>query len=168
MRPKPFADLLKQWVADAGHPGVAEVRTCAEVGRHEQPMGVQITLTDGWAFVLQLVRTSPDGGDRQGEGLDGLGWDREAYQSARVAADEAAAGVKPPARVGRPQAKTSDLLSLVLDAVKRADHPAVSAVEVARVSCADGSTIFGLPVGFIPPGAASFGHPAHEIPKEYR
>jgi hypothetical protein len=175
MRPKPFADLLKQWLLTAGHPGVVDVRTCAEIGRHEQPMGVQVTLSDGWAFVLQVVRTAPDGGDRAGEDVSVFGWDRDAYREAREATDRAARSVKPPARGAKPQAKVTNLLTLALDAVKRAGHPEVVAVEVStradrrrdvlRVSCVDGSTIYGLPAGFIPPGGADFTRPAHDIPK---
>lgn len=172
MRPYPFADLLKQWLADAGHPHVAQVQTCTEIGRHEQPAGVRVRFDDGWAFLLQVVRTSPDVGEAKGEmpptpDLDG-------YRAARSADEAAARQVKPPARGGRPLVKAGAFLPVVLEAIKRADHPGVVSVEVSsrtgrdtlRVSCTDRSTVYVLPVGFFPPGSTDLAHPAHQVPEE--
>lgn len=172
MRPYPFADLLKGWLSDAGHPHVAQVQTCAEIGRHEQPAGVRVRFDDGWALLLQVVRTSPDVGEPVGEvpptpDLDG-------YREARAADEAAARQVRPSRRGGRPQVTAGAFLPVVLEAIKRADHAGVVSVEVSsrtgrdtlRVSCADRSTIYVLPVGFMAPGETGLAHPAHDVPKE--
>lgn len=169
MRPYPFVDLLANWLRDADHPGITRAQTCAEIGRHEQPAGVRITFDGGWAFLLQAVRTSPDGG----EGPDDkpVQPNMDAYRKARVVDEERARAIKP-ARGSQPALKVGALLPFILETIKRADHPGVTSVEVSsrtgrdtlRVLCADRSTIHLMPVGFFPPGATELAHPAHAIP----
>lgn len=174
MRPQPFVDLLKQWLTSHDHPGIGEVHTCADVGRWEHPVGVRVTLSDGWALLVGFVRSSPPGGDTDRPDLPQGSWgDDPGYRAARKQADAAAAAVKAAARGGRPQAKVNDVLAILLDVVKRADHAGVASAEVVSrggrrpvllVECADGSTLYGSAVGWLPPGGVDFAHPAYEIP----
>ncbi len=172
MRPPRFADLLKHTVTAVAHPGVVRVRTCADIGRHEQPCGVRVDLTDGWALLVQVVRGAPPGGDSPDDGSWDDGVD---YRAARVEADGEAATVTPLRKGGRPQARVGALLDLILGAVAGADPTIVSAEvsarpgaqPVLRVTCADGATLFGLPVGWFAPGSTELMHPAHQIPADW-
>lgn len=176
MRPQTFVDLLKQWLVDANSPGITAVHTCPEIGRWEQPSGLRITCDDGWALLVGMVRASPPGGDPTppSKGFDpGRLEDREDYKRARAAADAAAAKV-PRSSASKPQARVNALLGVVVDVVKRADHAGVTGVEYSsqggrppalRVSCVDGSTVFGLPVGWFAPGATRFSHDEYKIPE---
>ncbi len=176
MRPVLFVGLLKQWLLNAGHPGIVDVRTCAEVGRWEQPIGVRVTLTDGWGLVVQVVRSSPAGGDQHSSDLPPGPWSGDpVYQQARTAADADTATVAK-VRGGKPRASVGQVLTVVLAAVTGAAHPDITAAEVSaknggqpvlRVTCADGSTLYGLPAGWLAPGSAEFMHPAHAIPADW-
>lgn len=172
-----FVDLLKQWITDVDHPGVTQVRTCLDVGRWEQPVGVMLDLSDGWRFLLQANGTSPDGGDaaRDDEPPARFAGDwqgRYDYQQNRKAF-EAEVQTWDGGRSKRPQATVGSLLAVVVEAIKRADHPKVASVDipdgrlVVKVTFTDTSAVYGLPVGYLPPGAADFGHKVYEIPKEW-
>lgn len=183
MYPTQFAEYLRDWLTDSGHPGIDQVRTCADLGRWEQPVGVAATLTDGWTLILQCVGTYPPGG-AAGDDPDsprpapfaGSWEDRDDYKTARAAFAEAAVAYDGPVS-RRPQASVTALLAAVLDIVKRADHPKLAHVEVSRtrpdtpdvlrVTCTDKSMIYGLAAGYIAPGNTDLAHKAHEIPKEW-
>jgi hypothetical protein len=179
MYPHQFADQLRSWLASADHPGISQVRTCAQVGRWEQPVGVVIDLADGWRFLLQIVGTSPDGGDTARDPddmppprFDGDWQGRFDYQQARAAFEtEVAAWTGP--RSKKPQAGVTSLLAVAVEAVKRADHPKVATVEipdgklVLKIVFTDGSAVHGLPAGYLTPGTPDLAHKAHDIPKEW-
>lgn len=184
MFPAHFADLLKQWLTDAHHPGIAQVRACAEIGRWEQPVGVAITLSDGWRVVLQTVGGAPPGGfananpDRSKPApFAGMWDDRGDYQTARKV-DEAAARAHNGPRSQKPAATADAIMAVVVDAIRAAAHPEIVTVELVRraadrpenlrVTCDDQSMIYGYLVGYMPPGAADYNHPAHQVPKEYQ
>ncbi len=173
MRPYEFADLLKQWVTAAQHPGIAGVRTCADVGRWEQPCGIRVDLTDGWAFLLQVVRGAPPGGDHDGYTAPPTGQD--VYAAARAASDTETGKVRA-LKGGRPQARVGVLLSVVEAAVAGAGHEEVRTVVVSarpggvpvlRVTTTDGAVLYGLPVGWFAPGSTVLMHPAHTIPADW-
>lgn len=179
MYPGPFADLTKTWLLDADHPGIATVQTCAEVGRWENPVGVKVTLPDGWGIVVQMLGAAPNAGRTKGpepEPFPGT-W-QEHYRAARAAADTAAKTVRPAARGARPSMGGRDLLGVVLDVAKRADHPDVveagwteartpAARPGLRVMFADRATVFCIIPGFVQPGATDFAHPNHQPPEEW-
>lgn len=182
MRPGPFADLLKGWLTDVQYPHVARVQTCAEVGRWEQPCGIQVTLDDGWAALIQVVRASPPGGDGDVpvQPEHRVPWrDRDDYRRARTVSDAEAAQVPTPQRGLGPWMRASEVLGALLHAVEHADYPDVVDAEIAetaryasnwmslRVSCADGSTLYAFCVGFLPPGVTTLSHAPREMPKEY-
>lgn len=169
LRPATFAHLLQQWLTDALHPGINRVRTCAAIGWVEQPCGVHIATADGWALLLQVVRTSPAGGD-QPAGEDEV-WSEPAYRAARVVFDAEAhrPGVKPT----KPRASVSALLDVVVTAVWAGGYPeaavcgGVDGRPVLAVTTTDGATLFGLPAGWFAPGAVALQHPAHQIPADW-
>lgn len=183
MYPQTFADLLKDWLANAQHPGIATVQTCADVGWHEQPVGVMVTLSDGWRFVLQLVGSYPPRGT-EGHNPDsprpqpfpGNWADRDDYRQARRRFEAEAAGHRG-AKPNRPQAAATTLLNWIGQVVELRQHPELSSVAVGpssaggrniiRVVCDDGSVINCLPVGFIPPGATAIAGGAHVMPAQY-
>lgn len=180
MYPHHFAGNLKRWLAAAGHPGIAAVRTCREVGWHLQPGGVMIDLSDGWRFVLQCVGTSPDGGNANRDPRfgpptwpDGPWEDSEECRAARRRF-EAEVGAYTGPKSRRPQAAPQVLLSVALDVVKGAGCDAVADVEIPDgrtvlvVTCVDGAKVFGLPAGYLAPGEVELAHPAHAIPAEWQ
>ncbi len=160
-----FADLLAGWLNESGHPGITRARTCADIGRHEQPVGVAVTLSDGWLWLLQCVGAAPfPGGDQQRSGEStaperfvGTWADRADYRQARQAF-EVEQGAYDGPRTRTAQASHTALVDVVADVVRRAGHPEVESVEVPsgrlvlRVGFVDGSKVFGYPVGFIGPG----------------
>lgn len=183
MYPDRFAEHLKGWLVEAHHPGVVAVHTCAEVGRWEQPVGVMLTLSDGWRFLLQVVGAYPQGGAAnersdvaRPERFDGAWQDRDDYRQARRAFEQEAGTYNGP-KSRRPQAGVAVLLDHIGDVIKRADHPELATVEVdpsaggdrqiLRILCDDKSAIHGLPAGYLAPGATDLAHPAHQIPKEW-
>jgi len=184
MYPQHLSGLLKRWLLDAEHPGVSDVRTCAEIGRHEQPVGVVVTLSDGWRMVWQAVGSYPPGGAAnenpdtpKPEKFDGM-WDQLPEYKAARKADEAAAKAYTGPRSRKPAATADAIVALIVDVVKRADHAEIAHVETVRrspdqpetvrIACDDKAMIYGLVAGFMPPGATSFSHPDHQIPKEFQ
>jgi hypothetical protein len=177
MYPGPFADIVKTWLLDADHPGIAAVQTCAEVGRWENPIGVKVTLADGWGIFVQMVGAAPPTGRTKGpdpEPFTGA-W-QEHYRAARAAADTAAKTVRPPARGAQPSMRGRDLLGVVLDVVKRVDHPDVveagwtetqSGRPGLRIVFDDRASVYCTIPGFQQPGTADFGHPNYQPPKEW-
>lgn len=180
MYPHHVADLLKQWLTAAEHPGIVRVRTCAEIGRCEQPVGVALTLSDGWTFLLQCVGTAPDGGDANRDPNfpppdlpEGM-WDElPAYLAARKRFEqEQGAYAGPKSR--RPQAPSEALIRQALKVSEAAEHEHIASVEIRektgslKVVFADGSAVFGLAAGYIAPGAVDLAHPAHVIPADWR
>jgi hypothetical protein len=177
--PHHMADLLKQWLSAADHPGMTQVRTCAEIGLWEQPVGVALTLSDGWIFLLQCVGAAPNGGNVNRDpnypppDLPAEMWDEmPAYKAARkVFEREQAAHAGPKSR--RPQASPQALLREALRVAEAAGHEHIASVEIAektgslKVVCMDGSTVYGLAAGYIAPGASELAHKAHEIPAEW-
>ena len=177
--PQQFCDLVKEWLVDAEHPGIARVQTCAEIGRWEQPAGLKITLADGWAVVIQFVGSygpnSPRGEPPTPESQIPLK-DRDDYQAARAADERQAATVTRPARGAKPGMLAGEVLTMVEDLAKRADLPGVTEIRVGapklytvsrqslRVTFDDEATVTCYAVGMIPPGSTDFSHPAHEIP----
>jgi hypothetical protein len=160
-----FASCLAGWLGDSAHPGIARARTCADIGRHEQPVGVAVTLSDGWLWILQTVGTAPGGGDvnRSGEStrpepFDGEWADRADYREARKAFEREQEAYDGP-KTRLPQASVAALMGVALETVKRAGHPEVTSVEVPDgrlvlvVGFTDGSKAYGYPAGFIGPGA---------------
>lgn len=180
MYPYQLAGLIKQWLTTAEHPGITRVRTCAEIGRHEQPVGVALTLSDGWIFLMQCVGAAPDGGNTNRDpsypppDLPEEMWDEmPAYLAARKAFEqEQAAYVGPKSR--HPQASPEALIREALKVTEKAEHEHVTAVEVRektgalKVVFADGSTVYGLAAGYIAPGETKLAHPAHDIPADWR
>ncbi len=180
MYPHTFANLLRDWLAHAEHPGLAQVMTCADIGRWEQPVGVAVTLTDGWTFILQCVGTAPDGGNANRDPAfpapdlpEGSWEDDEAYRLARKQFTERQGTYTGP-RSRQPQASPEALLHLALQVTESAGHAHVVSVEIReatgtlKVVCADGSTVFGLAAGYLPPGEVKMSHPAHDIPAAWR
>lgn len=180
MYPHHMADLLKQWLTAAEHPGIVRVRTCAEIGRCEQPVGVALTLSDGWTFLLQCVGAAPNGGNANRDpnypppDLPEDMWDTfPDYLTARkVFEREQDAHAGPKSR--RPQAPPEALTRVALRVIEAADHEHITSVEIRektgslKVVCADGSAVFGLAAGYIAPGAVDLAHPAHVIPADWR
>ncbi len=178
MYPGPFAELVKGWLIDADHPGIATVQTCAGAGRWENPIGVKVDLPDGWGIVVQMVSAAPNVGRTKGPApapFDGT-W-QEHYRVARAAADSAAKAARPAQRGAKPAMSGRDLLGVALDVVKRADHPDVVDADWAetasqsdrpglRIVFDDRSTVYCKIPGFQPPGATDFDHPNHQPPKE--
>ncbi len=180
MYPHQMAEHLRDWLSSADHPGIAQVRTCLQVGRWEQPVGVLLDLSDGWRFLLQCVGSSPTpGGDAARDPddmpparLDGDWQGRFDYQQHRKAFEAEVAAWSGP-RSKKPQATVTSLLAVAVEAVKRADHVKVQSVEIPdgrldlKVAFTDGSVVYGLPAGYLAPGAADLAHKAHEVPKEW-
>jgi len=182
MYPQPFSDLVKQWLTDAAHPGVSRVQTCAEVGRWEHPVGVKLTLDDGWKVFVQMVgtappqpRTSPTPAVPAGD------WkDDPAYRQARGTADVENRAVPTAPRDAKPTLRVQDVLNLLVDVVKRADHPQVTEVQISkpdlklgrfrpalRVRFVDDATVVGFVAGFSAPGSTDLAHAVHYVPKEW-
>lgn len=165
----PFAALVKGWLADAHHPGVTQVRTCAEIGRHEQPVGVALDLSDGWLWLLQLTGVSPDGGDvnrsdvaDRPEPFDGSWEDRPDYRQAREVFEAERSGGRSGSRL--PQAAVATLLDWVCGVIRQAAHPEVESVDVNErlalvVVFRDGSRVNGRSVGFMAQGSADLTQP---------
>lgn len=178
MYPGPFAELAKAWLLDADHPGIATVQTCTEVGRWENPVGVKVTLPGGWGIVVQMIGAAPNAGRTKGPSPEPFaGTWQEHYREVRAAADTAAKSAQPAPRGARPAMSGRELLGIVLDVVKRADHPDV--VEAGwtgndpesdrpglRFVFDDQATVYCAIPGFQPPGATDFDHPNHQPPKE--
>lgn len=159
-----FASRFADWLNNSGHPGIAQARTCAAIGRHEQPVGVAVTLSDGSLWVLQTVGSSPvPGGDerRSGESkrpepFDGDWGDRPDYQSARKQFEREQAAYDGP-KTRALQASVPALLEAVVEAIRQAGHPEIETVDVNErrvlvVGCVDGAKIYGYPAGFVAPG----------------
>ncbi len=164
MYPAQLAEHLAVWLADAQHPGIAQVRTCAQVGWHEQPVGVAVTLTDGWTWILQCVAGSPPGGNanraetsQAPEPFEGVWADRPDYQEARRTFEaEQKAHKGPRSRVQ--QAAVASLLGLAAEVIRRQGHVGVDSVEmpdrpVLLVRFADKAMVYARHAGFIPPGS---------------
>lgn len=180
MFPHQYAGLLKDWLAEAEHPGITQVRTCAEIGRWEQPVGVALTLSDGWIFILQCVGTAPDGGNANRDPQypppvvpEGTWEEDPSYQQARKVFEQAQAGYTGP-KSRQPQAPPAALVREALKATEAPEHEHIASVEIRektgalKVVFADGSTVFGLPAGYLPPGGVKMAHPAHDIPADWR
>ncbi len=177
MFPHQYAGLLKGWLAAAEHPGITQVRTCAEIGRHEQPVGVALTLSDGWTFILQCVGTAPDGGNTNRDPRypapnlpDGSWENMPAYQVARKVF-ERQQGAYSGLKSRQPQATPGALLRLALKVTEAAEHEHVAITEKVdnlKVVFADGSTVYGLAAGYIAPGETKLAHPAHDVPADWR
>jgi hypothetical protein len=164
MYPAQFAEHLAVWLAEAQHPGIAQVRTCAAIGRHEQPVGVAVTLSDGWLWIAQCVGGSPPGGDEkrattsQRPDLPEGPWEEmPAYRQARKQFEaEQAAYDGPRPRIH--QASVASLLDLVVDVIQRAGHPDITAIDrrherpVVVVTFGDGATVYCRHAGFIAAG----------------
>ncbi len=173
MRPQPFVDLLERWVANAHHPAVAKVWTCAHIGRPDQPYSPILTLDGDWTAVVQVVATSPPQGD-QGEPTVLPNCEDLAAEF-----DDAQQRVKA-ARGGMPPAGEGAILQLLLDAIKTADHADVADVFESKpgvytkpsrsitVRCADGYTLYVFVVGYLPPGHTVFPHPIRDMPEGWR
>jgi hypothetical protein len=164
MYPTQFAEHLAVWLSDAQHPGVVQVRTCADIGRWEQPVGVAVTLSDGWLWVLQCLGGSPAGGDvkRSPSSVrpdlpEGSWEDMPVYQQARRAFDaEQAAYSGPKTRL--PQASVASLFALAAEVVRRHEHLGIASVEtpdrpVLLIGFADGAAVYGRHAGFMAPGS---------------
>ena len=179
MYPHNFTEQAKQWLTAADHPGITKIRTCAEAGWWEHPVGLVLDLSDGWRFILQCIGTAPtpsgdadrDPDDTPPARFDGEWNDRDDYRQARRRFEvESWAGTK----TRRPQATVESLLAVVVEAAKRADHPKVVSVEipddrpVIKVTFTDGSAVYGLPVGYLTPGAAELAHKPQDVPEGWR
>ncbi len=152
------------WLSDEQHPGIAGVRTCAEIGRHEQPVGVAVGLTDGWTWILQCVGGSPPGGDvnrspssARPDLPEGAWADMPAYRHARIEFEAEQAAYNGP-KTRQPQASVGSLLALTADVVRRFEHLGITSVETPDrpailVGCEDGAMVYARHAGFIPPGA---------------
>lgn len=175
-----FADLLKGWLAAADHPGITHARTCADIGRWEQPVGVALTLSDGWIFILQCVGTAPDGGNTNRDPQypapdlpEGAWEDNPTYRAARKVFEQQQAAYSGP-KPRQPQATPAALIREALKVTEGAGHEHIAAVEIRektgalKVAFADGSTVFGLTAGYIAPGGTKLAHPAHDIPADWR
>ncbi len=164
MYPHQLAEHLAVWLGDAQHPGIAQVRTCADIGRWEQPVGVAVTLTDGWTWILQCVGGSPPGGDinRSPSSVnpdlpEGPWEDMPAYQQARRAFEAEQAAYRGP-KTRTPQASVGSLLALSADVVRRYEHLGITSVEtpdrpVILIGFEDGAMVYARHAGFIPPGS---------------
>ncbi len=165
MYPHQLAEHLAVWLSDAQHPGIAQVRTCAQIGRHEQPVGLAVSLTDGWTWILQCVGGSPPhGGDERRAATsvrpdlpEGPWEDMPAYQEARRAFEADQAAYRGP-KTRQPQASVGSLLALTADVVRRFEHLGITSVEtpdrpVILVGFEDGAMVYARHAGFIPPGA---------------
>lgn len=179
MYPYHMADLLKQWLTAAEHPGITQVRTCAEIGRWEQPVGVALTLSDGWIFLLQCVGAPPEERNRVRDpnypppDLPEVMWDEMPdYKAARKVFEREQAAYAGQ-RSRRPQASPQALIREALRVVEVAGHEHVATTEVRektgslKVVFADGSTVYGLAAGYIAPGGVELAHKAHEVPAEW-
>ncbi len=164
MYPHQLAEHLAVWLGDAQHPGIVQVRTCADIGRHEQPVGVAVSLTDGWTWILQCLGGSPPGGDVKRAATsvrpdlpEGPWENMPAYQQARraFAAEQAAySGPRPKMH----QASAAALLTLAAEVVRRHEHLGITSVEtpdrpVILIGFADGAAVYARHAGFIPPGS---------------
>ncbi len=180
MYPHTFADHLRDWLARAEHPGLAQVRTCADIGRWEQPVGVAITLTDGWTFILQCVGTTPNGGNANRDPrfpapdlLEGSWEDNVNYRTARTLFEKEQRTYTGP-RSRQPQASPEALLHLALQVTEGAGVDHIASVEIRektgslKVVFADGAAVFGLAAGYIPPSEVKMPHTAHDIPAAWR
>lgn len=164
MYPHQLAEHLAVWLGDAQHPGIAQVRTCADIGRWEQPVGVAVTLSDGWTWILQCVGGSPSpGGDAKRapssirpDLAEGSWEDMPAYREARRRFEaEQAAHNEPRPKIH--QASVGSLLGLTADVIRQAAHNAIATVEtpdrpVILIGFADGAAVYARHAGFIPPG----------------
>lgn len=179
MYPRHVADLLKQWLTAAEHPGITRVRTLAEVGWHEQPVGVLLDLSDGWRFVLQCVGTAPDGGNANRDPkypvpeVPAGTWEEDpAYQEARRKFEAEVRGHAGP-KSRRPQAPPRALMTVALAATEKADHDGIASVTIRddqptlRITCTDGSMVFALAAGYLAPGETKMAHPAHAVPADW-
>lgn len=166
MYPAQFVENLAVWLAGAQHPGIAQVRTCADIGRWEQPVGVAVTLSDGWTWILQCVGGSPSPGGNERRAAtsqrpdlpEGPWEDMPAYREARSQfGAEQAAYDGPRPRIH--QASVASLLALVVEVVKRHEHLGIKSVEmresrpVAVITFEDRATVYCRHAGFIGPGA---------------
>lgn len=180
MFPYQFADLLKGWLAESEHPGITQVRTSAEVGWWEQPIGVALTLSDGWTFILQTVGAAPDGGNANRDPNypppavpEGTWEEDDGYRQARKVFERAQAGYVG-VKSRRPQAPPQALIRQALKVTEGAGHGHVSSVEVRektgslKVVFADGSTVYGMAAGYVAPGEAKMAHAAHAVPADWR
>ncbi len=179
MYPSPFADLVKTWLLDADHPGITAVQTCADVGRWENPIGVKVTLPDGWGVFVQMIGAAPNDRRTKGPAPEPFtGTWQQHYREARATADAAAKRTPPPARGAKPSIRGRDLLVVVLDVIKRADHPDVAEAGWTdsvsetdrpglRIVFDDRATVYCTIPGFQPPGATDFSHPNYQPPKEW-
>ncbi len=166
MYPAQFSEHLAVWLSDAQHPGIVQVRTCADIGRWEQPVGVAATLSDGWIWILQCVGGSPSpGGDERRAASavrpdlpEGSWEDMPAYREARKRFEAEQAAYSGP-RSKIPQASVALLLALAAEVVRRHQHLGIVSVEapqdraVLLVGFDDGAMVYGRHAGFIAPGA---------------
>lgn len=179
MFPHHVAEELKKWLVNANHAGITQVRTCEEVGRWEQPVGVMLDLSDGWRFVLQCVGTAPDGGDVNRDpnysppDLPAGMWDEmPIYRANRKKFEAEMAGYDGP-KSRRPQAPPRALMTVALDLIKDAGHDGIASADIRdgrptiRVTCADGAKVYCLAAGYLAPGEAKLAHPAHDIPADW-
>lgn len=176
--PDEFCVLAKQWLIDSEQPGIAKVQTCAEVGRWETPCGLKVTLSDGWAVVVQFVGSyGPDSPRRPLTDEERVPLtERPDYRAARAADEAAAARVKPPPRSSKPSMRAREVLAIIQDLAKVTDLQGVEEVCVRvsklyadpkpclRVRFTDQSTVTGYVQGMLPPGSTQFPHPEHEVP----
>jgi hypothetical protein len=63
MRTRRFETHLRDLLTASGNPAIKDVRTFSEVGYTELPYGLQVSFVTGASILLQIVRTSPPGGD---------------------------------------------------------------------------------------------------------
>lgn len=175
MRCEPFEQLAKVALERAGDERVKTVRTFAEAGFHK-PCGLEVTAVDGYTLWVQVVRTSPHGGDTDG-------WER---RPEAAAAEERRpnplnpAGRPPQGRPAAPVLPVRALERLLKDAVGAAGHAEVEQVQTyaeaglktskpegVRVGFVDGSAIFAMFLGVAPPGATRPAHAEFAVPKEW-
>lgn len=64
MRTARFETYLRDLLAGSGNPAIKDVKTFTDAGISDLPAGVEVSFVTGARILLQIVRTSPPGGEK--------------------------------------------------------------------------------------------------------